>query len=425
MNTIVARLTPAMPAAIATLAISGPQALQCVERFVRLSGAGLTVGTLRYGLWEVGGTGRAADTAASLMTELPTAERRATLNAEELMAERRATLEQVVLTRPEADTVEVHCHGGAAVCQALLNDLVSAGCELVPAEQVPSRQSCPLARAAEEDLLVATTDRAAAVLLEQSNGALRQAIEDVARQCLSEEIADWVRASDGLERLLQWPSFGLHLSQPWKIVLVGPPNVGKSSLLNALAGTRQAIVHHEPGTTRDWIEWSSAVDGWPVVFTDTAGIRASSESIEQAGVERSLQQLIEADLALLVIDAQLGWTDEHTRLIEVGPKSRLIVRNKVDLAENQSLGFGFPEREWCSERRIIDDMVDTCAIDGSGIPRLFERMARILVPDIPAEGTAIPFRIEQIECLRQCWELMQKGDLEGVAARLRNLLGSE
>ncbi|MCA9180902.1 MAG: 50S ribosome-binding GTPase, partial [Planctomycetales bacterium] len=288
MNTIVARLTPAVPAAIATLAISGPLALSCVERFVRLSGAGLAVGSLRFGVWEVAAVGQGH-------VKNPTAERRATLNiAGEPTAERRATLEQVVLTRPEADTVEVHCHGGAAVCQALLSDLVSAGCVLIAAEQWPSRLSCPLARAAEEDLLNATTDRAAAVLLDQFSGALRKAVENVARRSASDELDDSASASAGLEQLLRWADFGLHLSQPWRIVLAGPPNVGKSSLLNALAGTRQAIVHHQPGTTRDWIEWSSAIDGWPVVFTDTAGIRAASEPIEQAGVERSLKRLIEA-----------------------------------------------------------------------------------------------------------------------------------
>lgn len=394
-----------MPAAIATLAISGPQALACIERFVRLSGAGLAVGSLRYGVWEIAAvsTGDVGN---------PT-------------AERRGTLEQVVLTRPEADTVEVHCHGGAAVCQALLSDLVSAGCVLVPTEQWPSRLSCPLARAAEKDLLVATTDRAAVVLLDQLNGALRRAIENVARRSASDELSDRAHASAGLEQLLRWAEFGMHLSQPWKIVLAGPPNVGKSSLLNALAGTRQAIVHHEPGTTRDWIEWSSAVDGWPVVFTDTAGVRASSEPIERAGVERSLKQLTEADLAILVVDALQGWTDEHARLLELAPARRLIVCNKIDLADAASPDLWLPDEKWSlAERKTCSGVVATSAIDGTGIDRLLDDVARILVPETPEEGAAIPFRIKQIEWLSQSWEQLQQGDVVGVAARLRNgLLG--
>ena len=369
MNTIVARLTPAVPAAIATLAISGPLALSCVERFVRLSGAGLAVGSLRFGVWEVA--------AAELEpVRSPT-------------AERRGTLEQVVLTRPETDTVEVHCHGGAAVCQALLSDLVSAGCVLVAAEQWPSRLSCPLAQAAEVDLLNATTDRAAAVLLDQFSGALRKAIENVARCSASDEPGNISIASAGLEQLRRWADFGLHLSQPWRIVLAGPPNVGKSSLLNALAGTRQAIVHHQPGTTRDWIEWSSAIDGWPVVFTDTAGVRAASEPIERAGVERSLNRLIEADLALLVVDAQQGWTDEHARLLELAPARRMIVCNKADL-----MGAEAPDlvvralNSSRAEQQTFGGIVATSATDGTGIDHLQDAMARILVPETPDAGTA-------------------------------------
>ncbi|MCC7336954.1 MAG: 50S ribosome-binding GTPase [Pirellulaceae bacterium] len=430
MNTIVARLTPAVPAAIATLAISGPLALSCVERFVRLSGAELAVGSLRFGVWEVASVGQGpvrnptAERRATLSIAEPAAERRATFNtAGEPTTERRATLEQVVLTRPKADTVEVHCHGGAAVCQALLSDLVSAGCVMVAAEQWPSRLSCPLARAAEEDLLNATTDRAAAVLLDQFSGALHQAIENVARRSASDEPGNISLASAGLEQLLQWADFGLHLSQPWRIVLAGPPNVGKSSLLNALAGTRQAIVHHQPGTTRDWIEWSSAIDGWPVVFTDTAGVRAASEPIERAGVERSLNRLIEADLALLVVDAQQGWTDEHARLLELAPARRMIVCNKADL-----MGAEAPDlvvralNSSRAEQQTFGGIVATSATDGTGIDHLQDAMARILVPETPDAGTAVPFRIGHIESLKRCRELLQQGDTEGAIARLRSLL---
>ncbi len=414
VKTIVARLTPTMPAAIATLAVSGPQALSYVERFVRLSGAGLTVGSMRYGLWEVGLTRLAA--------ENPTAELGATLN-QNPTAERGATLEQVVLTRPAEDTVEVHCHGGAAVCQALLSDLVGAGCVAVPSEQWPSQLNCPLARAAQQDLLQATTDRAAAVLLQQLNGALRKAIESVAQRSASDAPA----ASASLEELLRWADFGLHLSQPWKIVLAGPPNVGKSSLLNALAGTRQAIVHHEPGTTRDWIEWSSAIDGWPVMFTDTAGVRSASEPVERAGVERSLQRLREADLALLVVDAQSGWTHEHSRLLELAPPRCLIVVNKVDLAGTEVSDLPMLDGNgFLADHEKSLGVVATSAIDGTGIANLLNEMARVLVPATPDEGAAIPFRIEQIECLRKCLTQLQRGEqLSAVASLREGLLGSE
>ncbi len=400
VNTIVARLTPALPAAIATLGISGPQAISCVTRFVRLPGNRLDVGSLRYGVWEIAAVARE--------------------NVRNSIVERRPHGEQVVLTRPDSDTVEVHCHGGAAVCQALLDDLVDAGCVVVTAERWPSRLGCRLARAAEEDLLNTTTDRAAAVLLDQLNGALRRALEHLARHLESDGPGCLASASLCLERLLRWADFGLHLSQPWRIVLVGPPNVGKSSLLNALAGTRQAIVHHEPGTTRDWIEWSSAIDGWPVAFTDTAGVRAADESIEQAGIERSLQRLAEADLVLLIVDSQQGWTDEHARLLELSPVRRLVVWNKVDLDGCVTPRLPLPTRNLHStDMQISTEVIATSAIEGTGVASLLDAMARMLVPETPEEGAAIPFRIEHIHCLTRCRERIQQRDAPGAAALLR------
>ena len=380
-----------MPAAIATLAVSGPQALALVERFVPLTGPALKVGSLRYGTWRIANAQR---------TEQPG-------------GVQRLAGEQVVLSRPAPDRVEVHCHGGAAVCQALLNDLASAGCVVLPADQWPSQLNCPLARAAEEDLQRATTDRAAAVLLDQLHGALRNAIQSIYQHAIARDM-DCLAA--GVEQLLQWADFGMHLSQPWRIALAGPPNVGKSSLLNALAGTRQAIVHHEPGTTRDWLEWPSAIDGWPVMFTDTAGVRQAAEPIEQAGVERGLQQLREADLAVLVVDAQQGWTDEHDRLLACAPQPHLLVCNKVDLAAEGGTIGALPAGS---------ATLRTCAVDGTGIAALLEAMAGALIPEYPQEGVPVPFRAEHVKRLNECLQDAQVGNWLGASAQLMALMYSD
>ena len=389
MNTIVTRLTPAVPAAIATLGIAGPDALSAIGSFVRLPGSGLQVGSVRFATWRI-----------------PLEQ--ASAHPIDQRGQPRAAAEHVVLTRPARDLVEVHCHGGVAVCQRLLSDLVGVGCVAVGNEHWPSRLNCPLAQAAEQDLQLATTDRAAAVLLDQMNG---------------------------------WADFGVHLSHPWKVVLAGPPNVGKSSLLNALAGSRQAIVHHEAGTTRDWIQWPSAVDGWPVVITDTAGVRRSAEAIERVGVERGLRQVREADLAVLVVDAQQGWTEAHTRLLSLAPQRRLIVYNKVDLEpaaqglqwtrdRNPAHGATVEEGVLGGQALAGDPSVarpaplQTSAVDGTGIDDLLAAISEMLVPEAPATGTAVPFRAEQIHRLSQSWRCVQAEDWDAAAQQLMECLAA-
>ena len=104
--------------------------------------------------------------------------------------------------------------------------------------------------------------------------------------------------------LLARADLGRHLVRPWSVVLAGPVNVGKSSLINALAGYGRSIVHHAPGTTRDAVTAATAIDGWPVELCDTAGLRPAATPVERAGIERAQERLAQADLAVLVFDRE-------------------------------------------------------------------------------------------------------------------------
>ena len=136
----------------------------------------------------------------------------------------------------------------------------------------------------------APTLRAAAVLLDQSHGAFASAVAG----CL-EDLSQ-------LPRLAALAAVGRHLVEPWQVVLAGPPNVGKSSLINALAGFERSVVAPVAGTTRDVVTVRVAFDGWPVELSDTAGLRDSGEALEAEGIARTKSRLASADLVVWVMD---------------------------------------------------------------------------------------------------------------------------
>ena len=148
--------------------------------------------------------------------------------------------------------------------------------------------------------------------------ALLEALQQV-RQALLSLVADGERG-DALRTGL-------------RVALVGRPNVGKSSLLNRLSRRERAIVTELPGTTRDLLESEIVLEGVPITLLDTAGIRATQDVVERMGIARSEDALVSADLVLLVIDAQQGWTQEDQALLERIPAAvpRLVVANKQDL----------------------------------------------------------------------------------------------
>ena len=169
--------------------------------------------------------------------------------------------------------------------------------------------------AAQIALADAVTARTAAILLDQLNGALAAACR-AAIAAIS--ASDWPRATELVGQLLDHRDLGLHLTTPWRVVLAGPPNVGKSSLINALAGYERAIVSPVPGTTRDVVTLTTAIDGWPVELADTAGLRATDDELESAGVRLAEAALASADLVIVVRDATSQdagwWTVPATRI---------------------------------------------------------------------------------------------------------------
>jgi tRNA modification GTPase len=312
--------------------------------------------------------------------------------------------EEVVVCRRAVDRVEIHCHGGHAAWRAIVDTLVAAGCQATDWRAwLRATEPDPLAAAAQIALAEAATQRAAGVLLDQWQGALRRAIAEIERLLINSEFS---AAATLLDALLARASLGLHLVEPWRVVLAGPPNVGKSSLINALLGYRRAIVHDQPGTTRDVVSETTALDGWPVVLSDTAGLHQASEPLEAAGIEQARQQLAKADLVVWVVDGSLP-ADVRTTQPATTMAAAITVVNKCDLAASA---------DWRQTGALL-----TSATTGAGLDELARAIVAQLVPCPPEPGEAVPFTVEQVAALTAAGAAVGGGDAAEAQRHLSSL----
>jgi len=298
--------------------------------------------------------------------------------------------------------LELHCHGGREVVR-LLEDLFAArGVEVRPWQQLEfAFAGDPLQTKALSVLANALTVRTATIALDQYHGAFARAIEAV-RTSLKR--GDGTEAERVLVELDRYAAVGLHLTMPWRVVIAGAPNVGKSSLVNALAGYQRSVVSPVPGTTRDVVTTLLALDGWPVEVADTAGWRSPSAdaALEREGIARARQAMASADLCLWLLDGSTPpvWPDAN-----LGPVRYVV--NKTDLPP-----------AWCLGSL---DAVRVSAQTGAGLPALCAAIANWLVPDIPAPGAGVPLTPELAAALADVRALTQGGRLPEALGKLENL----
>ena len=345
----IVQLTPPGRGAVATLLVEGPRALAAVAARFRAKGA-------------------------RMLTDYP---------KDRLVFGHFGAAEgqEVVIRCRGEDSVEVHCLGGPAAVAMIQAALVEQGGRVCPWEDwLAVCEADPIAAAARQALAKARTARTAAILLDQYHGALRRELEEIDRAVCQ---GDHGSALARLDTLLARAPVGRHLTEPWQVVLAGSPNVGKSSLVNALVGYPRAIVHPAPGTTRDVVSVTTAMDGWPVELSDTAGLHAGGGAVERAGVQRAREKLAAADLVLLVFDRSVPWSEVDEDLIRAWPGG-LVIHNKCDLA---AAGAGRPPG------------VATSALTGQGVEGLVCHIAQRLVPSPPPAGVAVPFTSDQVEHL--------------------------
>lgn len=234
--------------------------------------------------------------------------------------------EDVVVLKRGPSEYEVHVHGGEQSRACLRRTFQTGGFEELESEQWLRLQvGSELAAALAIGLLNCQTERAARLLLGQELAwgrwlsGLRKLIAQRDRLQLVEAVGE----------VLSRESMAEHLTKPWRVVLAGLPNVGKSSLINAICGFERAIVHSTPGTTRDVVTQQVVIDGWLFEIADTAGQRDTEGEIERAGIELARAAWHSADCRVEVRDASKR--AEAARFV-IEPAADLIVANKVDLS---------------------------------------------------------------------------------------------
>jgi tRNA modification GTPase len=299
--------------------------------------------------------------------------------------------------------------------------LVEHGCRAVSWQEWAQQASeDPIRAAAWLALADARTEHTAAILLDQYQGALGRAIADI-REMINrrEEAAAWQQ----IETLLGRATLGLHLVEPWRVVVAGPANVGKSSLVNALLGYGRAIVDTAAGTTRDVVTATTAVDGWPVDLCDTAGLRPSGHPEELAGIALTRQSLADADLVLLVFDLTRPWSAADQELLRQCPGA-VVVHNKSDLAPGLGT-FGTSDSPLPPSGEgpgVRASGIVTSALLKTGIEAVLHAISTRLVPNPPEPGAAVPFTRDQVDVLVRASQALSAGDSETARQVLASLL---
>lgn len=425
-RTIAAIATPAGTGGIAVIRISGPEAIAIADKVFcgKEKLTGCKTHTVHYGF---------------------------------IKNERGERIDEVLATVMRApnsftaeDVVEIGTHGGLAVSRSVLDALIRAGAYHAEAGEFTKRAflngRIDLSQAeAVIDIINSTNDMSRMNALSQLEGSLSKEIEDVREGLVQlaakmqvtidypdedleditpSDILDTVKSSkERVDRLLATADSGRIIRDGIKTAIIGKPNVGKSSLLNALAREERAIVTDVAGTTRDTIEEYINLDGIPLLLIDTAGIRSTNDEVEKIGVEKSKKSIDEADFIIVMIDGSSFFDDEDVEVLHAtAHKQRVVLINKTDLGQSKyieavrakaqdshileiSAKTGMGLSELAKEIREVYNLEEAGAFDGALITNMrhksalmrageaLERAADALCMNMPADIASIDINL--------------------------------
>ena len=330
------------------------------------------------------------------------------------------------------DSAEFHCHGSPVVLRELLSALFAAGARQAGAGEFTKRAflngRLDLTQAeAVVDLIDAETASAARNAAAQLDGGLRRVLEPIQDALLDitsrfyavvdypdediedvkpEQVAEALASADRrLTALLATCQRGKVLKSGVRTAIVGRPNAGKSSLLNALAGYERAIVTDVPGTTRDTVEESVLCGGVLLRLIDTAGIRDTADVVEQMGVERSRKALESADLVLAVVDTSRPFSPEDAVLLELASHQDrwLLIGSKSDLSSAP-----VPLLTWQSGQTPPAATVVLSSVTGEGLDQLEAAVAALFPAGDPKEAGSLLTDQRQEEAARRARDAVRR-----------------
>ncbi|ASB63176.1 tRNA modification GTPase [Bacillus sp. A053] len=435
MDTIAAISTPMGEGAIAIVRLSGPEAIQIADKIYK-GPKGKTLGsveshTIHYGH----------------IVDRP---------SDRVVEEVMVSVLKAPRTFTREDVIEINCHGGIVTVNQVLQLALREGARLAEPGEFTKRAflngRIDLSQAeAVMDLIRAKTDRAMNVAMNQMEGRLSALVSRLRSEILEtlahvEVNIDYPEYDDveemthqllvekatavkkEIEALLRTSEQGKILREGLSTVIIGRPNVGKSSLLNSLVHEAKAIVTDIPGTTRDVIEEYVNVRGVPLRLVDTAGIRETEDIVERIGVERSRQVLKEADLILLVLNNSEELSEEDVKLFEaVEGMDVIVILNKTDLEAKidtervRELANGRPvvttsllKEEGINDlEEAIQSLFYTGAIESGDLTyvsntrhiSILQQAKRAIEDALSGIEQDVPIDMVQID-LTRCWELL-------------------
>ncbi len=333
------------------------------------------------------------------------------------------------------DCAEISCHGGTALLTQVLEAVIETGARIAKRGEFTKRAflngKIDLIQAeAVIDLIKAKTKAGVYAAANQLKGKLSKEVsdtrgrllnllarieasidfpedvEEIAGETISRRIAE---EKGKLGYILATADAGKILKEGFPTVIIGKPNVGKSSLLNALLREDRAIVTEIPGTTRDTIEEHINVKGLPLKIIDTAGVRTAKDRIEEMGIERTKEAIEQAGLSLVVIDISEDLTREDADILGLAEgKKAIIVANKIDKAKSS-----IKEKNLAVAKKILKDshIVEASALYGDGIAELEERIAGLVSSglEVDSDGPIIT-NIRHKESLTRAKEALGRAE---------------